>query len=121
MPSLLFALFIASLVSITSLLTVLFRISPLTTPNQAIPALLVSIFLASSSTGTLLLSIFWKALPIHTWDEGRILSISLRQGMLLASSVTIVAAFQILQLLTWWSVILILFVFFLIELALHAE
>ena len=112
MPSLLFALFIASLVSITSLLT---------TPNQAIPALLVSLFLASSSTGTLLLSIFWKALPIHTWDEGRILSISLRQGMLLASSVTIVAAFQILQLLTWWSVILILFVFFLIELALHAE
>ncbi|MBI3336186.1 hypothetical protein HYZ98_01305 [Candidatus Peregrinibacteria bacterium] len=121
MPSLLLTLLVASLVSIVSFLTVLFRISPLLTPYQAIPAFLVSLFLASSSTGTLLLSLLWKALPVHTWDEGRILSISLRQGLLLASAISIVALFQILQLLTWWSAILIVIVFLLIELALHAE
>ena len=121
MPSLLLTLFIASLISIVSFLTVIFRISPLLTPHQAIPAFLVSLFLTSSSTGTLLLSLLWKSLPIHSWDEGRLLSISLRQGLLLASAISIAAAFQILQLLTWWSAILILLVFLLIELALHAE
>lgn len=121
MTSLLLTLFIASLVSVTSFLTVLFRISPLTTPHQAIPAFLVSLFLATGTTGTLLLSLLWRSLPVHHWDEGRIIGVSLRQGLLSASAITSIALFQLLTLLTWWSVILIFLVFFLIELALHAE
>lgn len=121
MSSLVLTLFIASLVSITSFLTVLLRISPLTTPFQAIPAFLISLFLATGTTGTCLLAIFWKNIPIHTWNEGQILSISLRQGLLLAAAVTSMAFFQILELLSWWTAILILMVFLLIELALHAE
>ncbi len=104
----------------TSLVVVLFRVSPLTSPVQALPAFFASFFLAVSSVSAILLFLLWRLLPIHTWDTGKILSISVRQGIFIASATSIMILFYLLGLLTWWIALLIYAVFILIELAINS-
>ncbi|PIR53159.1 hypothetical protein COU76_02625 [Candidatus Peregrinibacteria bacterium CG10_big_fil_rev_8_21_14_0_10_49_10] len=118
MPNLLFGISLAALFSTTSLLIVLLRVSPLTAPLQAVPAFFVSLFLTVGTLGALLLFGLWKLLPFHTWDMGKMLSISLRQGIFLACATVILVLFHLLQLLNWWIGLMIYGVFFFIELAL---
>ena len=119
MTSLLFGLSLAALLSITSLLIILFRVSPLTAPTQAIPAFFLSLFLTVSTLGTFAFLGLWKLLPTHNWDSGKIVSVSLREGIFLAFIAIILVAFFLFELLTWWIVLLVLLVFGLIELALN--
>ena len=120
MTSLLFGISTAALLSLTSLLVILFRASPLTAPLYAITAFLGSVFLTVATVGTLLLYAIWKWLPFHTWDTGKLLSISLRQGILLAIAITLMFLFLSLQILTWWVGGMIIGVFLLVELAINA-
>lgn len=119
MTSLLFSVALAAVLSLTSLLTVLLRVSPLTSPGQALTAFFISLFLALTSVGCLLLYGMWKMLPIHTWDDGTTLKISLREGLLLASSTTLFILFYLLGILTWWAGIMIYAIALLTEIALH--
>lgn len=120
MTSLLFGIIVSALLSTTSFLVVLFRVSPLSAPAQAIPAFFVSLFLAVSSVATLLFFVFWRYVPIHSWDAGKLLGIALRQGLMLGSATCILLLFHLLGLLTWWIGLLIYAVFVLIEMALNA-
>lgn len=120
MTNLLYSIIVAALLSTTSLLAILFRVSPLSLPGQAVTAFFVSLFLSVSTIGTLLFAAFWKWFPIHAWDEGKSLSIALRQGVFLGLVVVALLTFHLLSLLTWWIAVLILLVFILIELALHS-
>ncbi|OGJ63642.1 hypothetical protein A3C37_03515 [Candidatus Peribacteria bacterium RIFCSPHIGHO2_02_FULL_53_20] len=117
MSSLPFGIAIASVFSVTSLLIVLFRVSPLTAPAQALPAFFVAVFLTVSTVGTIVFIVLWRFLPWHVWDTGKITAISLRQGLLLALAMTVILLFLVLRLLNWWIALLILGVFVLIELA----
>lgn len=117
MTSLLFGIILSALLSLTSLLVVLFRVSPLSAPGQALPAFFLSLFLSVSSIATLLFFALWKMVPIHTWDTGKILSISLRQGIFIGLATMILILFHLLGLLTWWIAILIYGMFVLIEMA----
>lgn len=119
MPPLLYAIIVAALLSSTSLIAILLRISPLTSTAQALPAFLASIFLTIATVGSLLLFLFWTYVPIHTWNEGKILGIALRQGIFLALAIVIILVFHLLYILTWWIAILIFLVFILIEMALE--
>ncbi|MEK7591565.1 MAG: hypothetical protein AAB489_05175 [Patescibacteria group bacterium] len=119
MTSLLFGIILSAMLSLTSFLVVLFRVSPLSAPGQAIPAFFGSIFLAVSSMGALLFYVLWRALPIHSWDAGRILSISLRQGIFLGMGTVVLILFHLLGLLNWWIAILIYAVFVFIEMAMN--
>ena len=119
MNSLLFGICISALFSVTSLLIVLLRVSPLTAPAQAVPAFFISLFMAVSTVGALALYTLWKYVPIHTWDMGRVLSISVRQGALLGLCVTVLLLFHLLALLNWWISLMIIGVFLLVELALE--
>lgn len=103
----------------TSLAVVLLRVSPLSSPGQALPAFFLSIFLGIASSATILLYLLWKWFPVHAWDEGKILSIALRQGIFLGLATIILILFHLLGVLTWWIAILIYLVFLLIELALQ--
>ena len=120
MTSLLFGISLSALLSTTSLLVVLFRVSPLTAPGYAIPAFFISLFLAVSSVGTLLCYTLWRFVPLHSWDLGQILGISVRQGIFLGAGTVILVLFHLLGLLTWWIAIMIYGVFVLIELALNS-
>ncbi|MBM3228172.1 hypothetical protein FJZ27_04945 [Candidatus Peribacteria bacterium] len=117
MSSLPFGLAISAALSVTSLLIVLFRVSPLTAPLQAIPALFVSAFLSATTVGALVSIGIWRLIPIHDWDRGRITAIGLRQGLLLGLATTVTLLFLVLRLLNWWIAILIFGVFALIELS----
>ena len=118
MTSLLFGLSLAALLSITSLVIILLKVSPLTVPAQAIPAFFLSLFLSIATVGSLLFLTLWRWLPTHSWDAGRIMSVAIRQGIFVALAVVILVLFHLWELLTWWIAILIFLVFGLIELAL---
>lgn len=118
--TLLYSIIVAALLSLTSLLAVLFRASPLTAPGQALPAFFGSIFLSVATIATLALFGIWKWFPLHAWDEGRILGMALRQGIFLGSATVIVLLFHLLGILTWWIALSIFFVFLLIEIALQS-
>lgn len=119
MNSLLFGISLSALLSTTSLLIVLLRVSPLTAPKQALPAFFVSTFLTVTTVSTLILLLIWRRVPDHTWDTGKMMSVCIREGTFLGVAVLITLLFHILGLLTWWIAILIFLVFILIELALE--
>lgn len=119
MTSLLYSIIVAALLSFTSLIAVLLRVSPLLSPMQALPAFFVSIFLSIATTMTIALYFLWKWFPFHAWDEGKILGIALRQGLLLACATSILILFLLLGILNWWIGVLIYVVFLLVELALQ--
>ncbi|PIQ76936.1 hypothetical protein COU78_01715 [Candidatus Peregrinibacteria bacterium CG10_big_fil_rev_8_21_14_0_10_49_24] len=118
MHSLLFGISLSALLSTLSLLIVLLRVSPLTAPAQAIPAFFISLFLCVSTVGALALYGIWKVVPFHTWDMGKLLSISLRQGVFLGCTTVVILIFHLLNLLNWWIGLMIFCVFLFIELAL---
>lgn len=119
MTSLLFGISLAALLSLTSLLIVLLRVSPLLAPVHALVAFFLSVFMTVTTVSCLLFIAFWKKLPGHTWDTGKITSISLRQGIFLGTATTILLLFALLELLTWWISLLIYGVFILLEMALE--
>ena len=57
-------------------------------------------------------------MPTHMWDMGKLTSISLRQGILLGISLTVIVLFHQLNLLNWWIGVLIVAVSVLVEVAL---
>lgn len=118
MNNLLFGISVSALLSVTSLLIVLFRVSPLTAPQQALAAFFFSLFLSVSTVGALLFLALWKYLPVHAWDDGRLLTISLRQGVFLGLATILLIVFHLLNLLNWWIGLCIFAVFVLVELAL---
>jgi hypothetical protein len=115
--SLLFGIILSAILSATSLLVVLLRVSPLTSPGEALPAFFLSLFLTISAIASLCFYGLWRVLPIHAWDSGKLLSISLRQGVLLGFIVITLILFHLLGLLTWWIAVMIVAVFVCIELA----
>ena len=119
MNTLVFGISLAALLSTTSFLIVLFRVSPLLAPTQAVIAFFFSVLLSVSTVSTLLFMALWKTVPHHTWDTGKLTSISLRQGIFFGSATAIVLLFLLLQLLNWWVAVLIYGVFILVELALE--
>lgn len=119
MTTLLFGIITAALLSATSLAVILLRVSPLSSPGQALPIFFASVFLTVGSACTVLLYVLWRWIPVHAWDEGKILSIALRQGVFVATATVVLILFHLLGVLTWWIGILIYLVFLLIELALQ--
>jgi hypothetical protein len=119
MTTLLYSIIVVALLSVTSLIAILLRVSPLLSPLQALPAFFLSAFLSITTISTLVLYMLWKWFPVHAWDEGKILSISLRQGVFLALATSIMILFFLLGILNWWIGVLIYIVFLLIELALQ--
>lgn len=120
MTSLLFSITVAALLSVTSLLVVLFRVSPLSAPGQALPAFFLSVLLSAISVGTLLAYAIWRSLRLHLWDEGKTLSISLREGMFFGIATIILVLFQMFGMLNWWVGLCIYGIFLFVELALHS-
>ena len=120
MSSLVFAIAVSALLSLTSLFVVLFRVSPLTSPLYALPAFIAALFLSVSTVAALVFLVLWKLIPLHAWDGGKILGISVRQGILLGLATVLLVVFHLLGALTWWIGALIYLVFVLVEVALNA-
>ncbi len=110
----------AALLSLTSLIVILFRVSPLTSPGLAVPFFFLTVFLVVASTSTLVAYSVWFHTPVEGMDAGRKISVSLREGLFLALATILILVFQIFGILTWWIAGLIYLVFLLVEVALHS-
>ncbi len=118
MTSLLFRISISALLSVASLLIILFRVSPLQSPGIALPFFFLTLFLCVTTAGCLLFYVIWGLIQVEGMDAGRKLTVSLREGVLLALATVLLIVFLILDVLTWWIGALIYLVFLFIELAL---
>lgn len=118
MTSILVRIAVAAILSLTSLIVILFRVSPLASPGLAVPIFFLTIFLAVASIGTLICYAIWSRLSVEGMDAGRKLSVSLREGLFLGGATVLLFLFLILEILTWWIAVLIYLIFFLIEMAL---
>lgn len=110
----------AAFLSLSSLLVILFRVSPLTSPGLAVPFFFLTLFLSVSCVATLFFYVLWGNLSVEGMDAGRKISISLREGLFLAAGTVLLFVFQIFGILTWWIAGLIYLVFLLVEVALHS-
>lgn len=119
MTSLLFSLSLSALLSVTSLLVVLFRVSPLQAPSQALPAFFLSLLLSVSSIGMLVAYLLWKRFGPSTKSDILIFRIAFREGVFLALLILLILSLLLFQILTWWIALLVLTVFVLVEVALH--
>lgn len=118
MSSLLTGVAIAALFSLTSLLVVLLRVSPLTAPGKALTALFLSLFLSISTLSTLASFGLWKTFAPHKWDAGTMLSIALREGLFLGLATVIFVLFFLFGVLTWWVGLCTYLIFVFVEMAL---
>lgn len=118
MTSILARIAVAALLSLTSLIVIIFRVSPLSAPALAVPFFFLTLFLTVSSVGTLFFYALWSRLSMEGMDSGRKLSISLREGLLIGGATILLFLFLLLEILTWWIGLLIYLIFFLIEMAL---
>lgn len=110
----------SALLSISSLIVILFRVSPFSSPAIAVPLFFLTLFLSIACTATLMIYAAWLTLSIEGMDTGRKITISLREGFFLASAICLLFLFQILSILTWWIGVLIILIFVLVEMALQS-
>lgn len=110
----------AAFFSVSSLLVILFRVSPLTSPGLALPLFFLTLLLSVASVTSLLSYAVWSRIAMEGMDAGKKLSVALREGIFLASGTALVCGFQVLGILTWWIAVLIYLVFLLVEVALHS-
>lgn len=103
--------------SASSLLLVLYRISPLTVPEFALPFFFISIFVCISAFLAFVLSVTKALLTHQPFLSGNYISSSLRQGIFVASATCIIIFLHLLQIANWWIALLIYAVFLLIEMA----
>ncbi len=109
---------VAALLSLTSLIVILFRVSPLSAPGLGVPLFFLTVFLTVASFGTLFFYAVWNRMSMEGMDSGRKLSVSLREGLFLSGATVLLLLFLLLGILTWWIGLLIYLIFFLIEMAL---
>lgn len=126
MPTALASLLIALFLSLSSLLIVFLRVSPLVSPEFALPFFFASVFIAVSSAATLLLAVaksLLRRLPEGVEHGGyaflsrAVLKSSLRQGVFMGSATCIVFLLFLLRIHNLWIAVLIYAVFILIEMA----
>ncbi len=110
----------AFLLALASLIVILFRVSPLSSPALAVPFFFLTLFLTVASGMTLLLYAIWRRLSVEGMDAGKKMSVSLREGLFIAAATILLFLFQVLGILTWWIGIMIFLVFGLIEMALNS-
>jgi hypothetical protein len=110
----------AAFFSVSSLLVILFRVSPLTAPGVALPLFFVTLLLSIATTMTLCSYGVWHALSVEGMDEGKKLTVALREGVFVSLATGLVMIFQILGIVNWWIVLLLYAVFLLVEVALHS-
>lgn len=118
----------AFLLSGSALLLVLFRVSPLTAPEFALPLLFLCVLVATSALPALLL-VTLKALLLPRLHPGKVpnpllsrafVSASLRQGIFFGIATCFLLFLFLLRILNWWIALLVYAVFVLIEMAVRS-
>ncbi len=120
MTHLLLRIAAAAFLSLASLIVILFRVSPLTSPGLAVPFFFLTIFLSASSLATLFFYLIWSMVAVERMDAGHKISVSLREGLFFGGATILIFIFQILGIFTWWIAGLIYLIFVLVEIALHS-
>jgi hypothetical protein len=105
------------ILSLSSLAVVMLRVSPLSSPEFALPFFFISIFIAVASCVTLILLLIKDYVAHQPLRSRQFVGSSLRQGIFVATGTCCIVLLHLLHILNWWIALLIYAVFFLIEMA----
>ena len=108
---------LAFILSFSSLMVVILRVSPLTSPEFALPFFFISIFIVVASFVTLVLLLIKDFLNKQPLRSRQFVESSLRQGIFVAIGTCLVVLLHLLLILNWWIALLIYTVFLLIDMA----
>ena len=108
---------LAFFLSLSSLAVVILRVSPLSSPEFALPFFFLSIFIAVASCTALVLLIIKDLLNNQPLRSRQFVGSSLRQGILVAAGTCLVILLHLLNILNWWIALLTYAVFVLVEMA----
>jgi len=111
------SIILALLLGASSLLLVVYRVSPLTAPEFALPFFFLSILVLTSAFGALVFSLTKSFLAHQPLRSRAFINSSLRQGIFLGVATCIVLFLHLLHILNWWIAALIYAVFVLVEMA----
>jgi len=123
MYSVLIGIAITFLLGASSLIVVVFRVSPLVSPEFALPFFFLSLIISIASFFAFTISVTSIAINRHVLQKGhsgkvrRIIGSALRQGTLISIATCFVILLHLLHILNWWIAVLIYLVFTLIETA----
>ena len=129
MTSALSGIALAFFLSLSSLVIVILRVSPLTAPQYALAFFFLSLFIAIASCVALLLVLIKSFAILRPWSgtteaipalkTKRIIGGSLRQGIFFSLASTLVIFLWLLRIVNWWIAVLIYVAFVLIEMAVN--
>jgi len=105
---------LAALVSWATWLVVLYKLSPFTQYQLALPSFYATLFIALATTFSLLFYYLRRAVSkneIHNMH----LNVSMRQGVLISFMLVVGLGFQRLRILTWWDALLLLAIVLMVE------
>ena len=108
---------LAFILSLSSLAVVILRVSPLTSPEFALPFFFMSTFIVVASFATLVLLLLKDFLNKQPLRSRQFVGSSLRQGVFIAIGTCFVVLLHLLHILNWWIAFLIYVVFLLVEMA----
>lgn len=108
---------LAFFLSLSSLAVVLLRVSPLSSPEFALPFFFLSIFIVVASFIALFLLIIRDLLNNQPLRSRQFVGSSLRQGIFMAAGTCLVILLHLLHILNWWIALLMYAIFILIEMA----
>lgn len=117
MTSALASVLLAFMLGMASLTLVLFRVSPLTAPQFALPFLFASILITASAAATVILSVARCLLAHQPILCRTFLTPSLRQGAFFGVATCLIVFLHLLGIVNWWIAVLIYAVFVLVEMA----
>ena len=108
------AIFATTVVSWASGAIVLYRMDPFTSTALAVPFLFGALFLGITTTFALF-GFYSRVWLLHGEIFYHHITVSLRQGALLALALSSMLLLQIFRVLTWWDAVLIIIAILLIE------
>jgi len=108
---------LAFFLSLSSLAVVILRVSPLSSPEFALPFFFLSIFILVASFVALILLVIKDLLNNQPLRSRQFVGSSLRQGIFVGAGSCFLILLHLLHILNWWIALLVYAIFALIEMA----
>ncbi len=106
---------IGTVIGFVALCAVVFLTDPIDIGNIAFVLFYLTFFLTASGVSVLILTWLWKKKAKEIFTLGEV-GMAVRQGVLIGLLVTVIVGMQQMQVLMWWSVLIIIGAVFLVEL-----
>ncbi|MEN8252293.1 MAG: hypothetical protein ABFQ53_01810 [Patescibacteria group bacterium] len=106
---------IGTLISFTALCSVIFLTDPIDIGSIALVLFYLTFFLTISGTSVLIFTWLWRKMASDVFTLGEV-GMAVRQGVLVGILITIIVFMKQIDILLWWTALIVMGIVFLVEL-----